>query len=444
MFPWLAYGHISPYLELAKRLTDRGFAIYICSTPINLGFIKKRITGKYSVTIKLVELHLPDTPELPPHYHTTNGLPPHLMATLKRALNGAKPELSNILKTLKPDFVIYDATQTWTAALTVAHNIPAVKFLTSSVSMLAYFCHLFMKPGIEFPFPAIYLSDFEQAKARTAAQDARADAEENDPAAERPNRDCDSIFLVKSSRAIEGKYIDYLFDLMKLKMLPVGMLVEEPVKDDQGDNSNELIQWLGTKSQRSTVLVSFGTEYFLTKEEMEEIAHGLELSEVNFIWVVRFAMGQKIRPDEALPEGFLERVGDRGRIVEGWAPQSEVLAHPSTGGFICHCGWNSVVESIEFGVPVIAMPMHLDQPLNARLVVEIGAGMEVVRDETGKFDRKEIARAIKDAMVEKTGENTRAKMLDVKGRVELKEKQELDEVAELLTQLVTETTQSSN
>ncbi|XP_027101373.1 beta-D-glucosyl crocetin beta-1,6-glucosyltransferase-like [Coffea arabica] len=436
MFPWLAYGHISPSLELAKRLTDRGFAIYICSTPINLGFIKQKIAGKYSATINLVELHLPDTPELPSHYHTTNGLPPHLMSTLKRALNRAKPELSSILKTLKPDLVIYDVTQTWTSALTAAHNIPAVKFLTSTVSMMAYFSHSFMKPDLEFPFPAIYLSDPEWTKFRITAQAARADYEESDPAAERPNRECDRIILTKSSRAIEGKYIDYLFDLTKLKMLPVGTLLEEPIKDDQGDNNDELIQWLGTKSERSTVFVSFGTEYFLTKEEMEETAYGLELSDVNFIWVVRFPLGHKTRPEEALPEGFLERVGDRGRIAEGWAPQAKVLAHPGTAGFVCHCGWNSVVESIEFGVPIIAMPVQLDQPLNARLVVEIGAGIEVVRDENGKFDRKEIARVIKDVVAEEMGENVRGKMRDVSQKIKLKEKQELDEVAELLTQLV--------
>ncbi|KAM2967864.1 hypothetical protein FF1_028077 [Malus domestica] len=71
----------------------------------------------------------------------------------------------------------------------------------------------------------------------------------------------------------------------------------------------------------SVVYISFGSEYFLSKEEIEEIAHGLELSKVSFIWVVRFPKEEKVtRAKEVLPKGFVERVGERGMIVEGWAP----------------------------------------------------------------------------------------------------------------------------
>jgi hypothetical protein len=79
MLPWIAHGHISPFLELAKKLTKRNFHIFFCSTPINLRPIKEKLPQKYSLSIQFVELHLPSLPELPPHYHTTNGLPPHLM-----------------------------------------------------------------------------------------------------------------------------------------------------------------------------------------------------------------------------------------------------------------------------------------------------------------------------------------------------------------------------
>ncbi|WMV53544.1 hypothetical protein MTR67_046929 [Solanum verrucosum] len=78
MFPFLAYGHISPFLNVAKKLADRGFLIYFISTPINLKSIIKKIPEKYADSIQLIKLHLPELPELPPHYHTTNGLPPNL------------------------------------------------------------------------------------------------------------------------------------------------------------------------------------------------------------------------------------------------------------------------------------------------------------------------------------------------------------------------------
>lgn len=96
MLPWLAHGHISPFLELAKRLTKRNFHIYMCSTPVNLNSIKKSVTEKYSQSIELVELHLPSLPNLPPYYHTTNGLPPHLMNTLKIAFEMSSPNFSKL------------------------------------------------------------------------------------------------------------------------------------------------------------------------------------------------------------------------------------------------------------------------------------------------------------------------------------------------------------
>ena len=111
MLPWLAHGHISPFLELAKSLSNRNFQIYQCSTPINLISIKQNLTQNTSTSIKLVEISLPMLHDLPPHHHTTNDLPPHLMPTLKRAFDMSQPSFSNILDTIKPDLVIYDFVQ---------------------------------------------------------------------------------------------------------------------------------------------------------------------------------------------------------------------------------------------------------------------------------------------------------------------------------------------
>ncbi|KAL3523626.1 hypothetical protein ACH5RR_016460 [Cinchona calisaya] len=443
MFPWLAYGHISPHLELAKKLSDTGFSIYLCSTPINLGFIKKKITQKYYSSIHLVEIHLQETPELPAFYHTTNGLPPHLMSTLTNALKRAKPNLSNILKSIEPDLIIYDVLQMWTAGLASTLNIPAVKFTTSSVAAFSYLLHRFINPGQEFPFPAIYVSDIEQARifryAETASkaedEDSSTDHHPEDDDQEVPKRFCDSILIVRSCGEIEGKYMKYLSDMTMMKVVSVGPLFQDPGENLEDEKNDELIQWLGGKSECSSVFVSFGSEYFLTKEDLVEIAFGLELSNVNFIWVVRFPVGEKMRPEEALPEGFLERVKGRGRIVEGWAPQAEILRHPSIGGFVCHCGWSSVLESIEFGVPIIAIPMNLDQPINARLAVEVGAAVEVVRGENQRLQRDVIAQVIRDVVVGNVGEDLRRNLRDLSQKMQSSEKGELDESVDLLTQL---------
>ncbi|WMV15053.1 hypothetical protein MTR67_008438 [Solanum verrucosum] len=111
MFPYLAYGHITPFFELAKNLSDKGFSIDLCSTPINLSLIKKKITQKYSCSIHLVEFHLPNLPELPPHYHTTNGLPIHLQSTLYNAITMSKPQFNEILKDQKPNVLVHDVMQ---------------------------------------------------------------------------------------------------------------------------------------------------------------------------------------------------------------------------------------------------------------------------------------------------------------------------------------------
>uniref|UniRef100_M1DFL2 Glucosyltransferase n=1 Tax=Solanum tuberosum TaxID=4113 RepID=M1DFL2_SOLTU len=102
---------------------------------------------------------------------------------------------------------------------------------------------------------------------------------------------------------------------------------------------------------------------------------GLEQSKQKFIWVLRDADRGDIFKGEdrrvELPEGFEERLKDVGLVVREWAPQPEILAHSSTGGFMSHCGWNSCIESITMGVPIAAWPMHSDQPRNGFLVTEV-------------------------------------------------------------------------
>ncbi|XP_055826538.1 beta-D-glucosyl crocetin beta-1,6-glucosyltransferase-like [Solanum dulcamara] len=431
MFPWLAHGHISPYLTVSKKLADRGFYVYLCSTPVNLNLIKKRIPQKYSLSIHLVELHIPELPELPPNYHTTNGLPTHLNSTLKKAVKMSKPEFSRILHDLKPDLLIHDVLQLWAKEIANSKNIPAITLLTFGAAVLSYFLHSKKKPGIEFPFPAIYLTKIEQKRMQeTMVEVAKyKDPDDEDPFAEDPTQ---VILLMSTSLSIEAKYIDYLSELTQSKYVPVGPPIQEPMNEDDGDM--ELIDWLGKKNEHSTVFVSFGSEYFLTKEEMEEIAYGLELSNINFIWVVRFPKGEEVKLEEALPQGFLEKNDHRGRVVNGWAPQPRILSHPSTGGFVSHCGWNSVMESIDFGVPIIAMPMHIDQPINARWMVEIGVAVEIVRDDEGKVHREEVAQVITSVISETTGGNLREKVKDISEKLKSIREEELDAAVEELIQ----------
>ncbi|XP_073283704.1 UDP-glycosyltransferase 86A1-like [Primulina huaijiensis] len=122
-------------------------------------------------------------------------------------------------------------------------------------------------------------------------------------------------------------------------------------------------QWLETKRPGSVVYVSFGSLVQISKQVIEEIAYGIILSEVNFIWVFR-------DDHKILPHGFEDAFSeDRGLIIP-WCDQISVLSHPAVGGFFTHCGWNSILESIWCGVPMICYPITFDQPTNRKLVVD--------------------------------------------------------------------------
>nr|WIW42893.1 UDP-glycosyltransferase [Nicotiana tabacum] len=180
-----------------------------------------------------------------------------------------------------------------------------------------------------------------------------------------------------TSRVIEGKFLDLLVEVTSTqnkKQWAIGPVL--PAKLDHVSNTNNIcLEWLNKQPPRSVLYISFGTTTSFSDREIKELAMGLEQSKQRFIWVLRDADRGDIFTGEArkveLPEGFEERVKEVGLVVREWAPQLEILAHSSTGGFMSHCGWNSCIESITMGVPIAAWPMHSDQPINGFLVMEI-------------------------------------------------------------------------
>ncbi|KAK8500924.1 hypothetical protein V6N13_062696 [Hibiscus sabdariffa] len=144
------------------------------------------------------------------------------------------------------------------------------------------------------------------------------------------------------------------------------------------------------------------------------MAWGLAESEQPFLWVIRH--GSILEPTELLlPDGFRERVGDRGLIVE-WAPQREVLAHDAVGGFWTHCGWNSTLESVSEGVPMLCRPCFGDQFLNMRYICyvwKIGLRLENV------LERGNVEDAIRTLMVNIQGEEMRNRAMEFKAKTEL-------------------------
>jgi hypothetical protein len=124
------------------------------------------------------------------------------------------------------------------------------------------------------------------------------------------------------------------------------------------------LAWLDTKPRFSVVYVCFGTFAAISEDQLRELALGLEASEKPFLWVVR-ADGW------TPPEGWEERVGERGMLVRGWAPQTAILSHPAVGAFLTHCGSSSLLEAAAAGVPMLTWPLVFDQFIEERLVTEV-------------------------------------------------------------------------
>ncbi|XP_020105796.1 hydroquinone glucosyltransferase-like isoform X2 [Ananas comosus] len=190
---------------------------------------------------------------------------------------------------------------------------------------------------------------------------------------------------------------------------------------DEADESG-CLEWLDRQPADSVLFVSFGSGGSLSTEQMQEMALGLEASGQRFLWVVRcpsdkeknaafFTSGSKDDPSNYLPEGFLERTKDVGRVVSSWAPQVKVLAHAATGGFFSHCGWNSALESTVHGVPMIAHPLYAEQHWNAVLLTEaVGIAIRPrSRDPYGVVGREEIAAAVKELMQGEKGKALRCR-----------------------------------
>lgn len=129
------------------------------------------------------------------------------------------------------------------------------------------------------------------------------------------------------------------------------------------------LSWLETKSPRSVLYVCFGSLGRFTATQLREIARGLEASDRPFIWV----MWNAGEPSNWMPEGFEDRVigSGKGLMVLGWAPQLLILNHEAVGGFVTHCGWNSCLEAITAGVPVVTWPLFADQFLNEKLLADV-------------------------------------------------------------------------
>uniref|UniRef100_A0A0C9S3U3 Glycosyltransferase n=1 Tax=Wollemia nobilis TaxID=56998 RepID=A0A0C9S3U3_9CONI len=429
MFPWLAQGHISPFLELSKRLANHGVKISFLSTPSNIAKIRPSLISSSSGMmgqIDLLQLPLPFVDGLPPQAENTADVPNEMADLLKKALDGLEKPFQNLLERISPDYVIYDFSQYWAATVAARLGIPSVFFSIFNATFTGYAFSLsrgkeeytiedLITPPPGYPSSAIAWHPFEAHYMLGAFNSKKGEISTIDRFL-KSIQGC-SLIAIRSCYEIEGKFIRYLEETCGKSVVPVGPLGPRLSKRGRAGLSEEeskCLGWLDKQASSSVIYVAFGSEVFLSNQQIRAFALGLEATGLPFLWILRFpryihdndndVSEETARAWATLPEGFQSRTRERGFIHMGWAPQVHILSHPSVGVFVSHSGLSSVLEAMRFGVRIVVLPMGNDQALNARLFAkELKVSVEVEREEDGSFTEEHIRKAVVTVMEEDKG-----------------------------------------
>lgn len=235
----------------------------------------------------------------------------------------------------------------------------------------------------------------------------------------------DNICNTRTSLAIICNTVDHLEpeEIVQFQHIyPLRYFAIGPLHLIAPNSSSSLLEpdtncltWLDKQAPHSVIYVSVGSLAIMEKEEIAEMAWGLASSNHPFLWVVRSDAVPESEWADLIPEGFLETVRERGCIVK-WAPQREVLEHNAVGGFWSHCGWNSTLESISAGVPMICWPCFSDQKVNSRYLSHVwNVGLELDH----KLKRVVIKESIQRLMSGKEGEEIRARAYDMQQKMKI-------------------------
>ncbi|XP_015880712.3 UDP-glycosyltransferase 71K2 [Ziziphus jujuba] len=427
VIPFAGVGHLVSTIEFIKRLLSRD--------------------DRFSVTILVIKSpleHSLDPNTSPPSLPSSH---PHIQFINVRSLN--PPPIEVFLKSPEKYFTLYiESYKLKVKEIIVDHVLPNSAplgglfldmFSTSMVDVaqeLGVPSYVFLTSGAGFLGFVLYLQTRHD---RGGAEFELSDIESYIPSYVNPvpsrvlpslafNREGGYVSFVNVARNMKktkGIIVNTVFELeshaiSSLLMdgatppvYAVGPLIdhkgESHFRTDQAKR-DKIIKWLDDQPTKSVIFLCFGSFGSFGVPQLREIAIGLEQSGARFLWSIRQAKSifempiECEKPEEFLPQGFLDRTKELGMIC-GWTPQIEVLAHRAIGGFVSHCGWNSILESLWHGVPIITWPLYAEQQINAfQIVKDLGLGVELrldYRRDGGDVDvvmRDEIEKAVRFVM----------------------------------------------
>uniref|UniRef100_A0A0D6QV50 Glycosyltransferase n=1 Tax=Araucaria cunninghamii TaxID=56994 RepID=A0A0D6QV50_ARACU len=458
MLPSLGHGHLIPFMQLAKKLAAKGLTISFVTTFHHIQSLQGRVNAarENGLDIQLLEMEVPKDHltlgkvnsnsvqwhQLPPLLAADEGLQPHFELFLVRFLGGEISPLPT------PLCLIADFLLGWSSAVGKKFGIPRVSFETSgmfgeSVQQIVWdelprnlprtASGRYLVPGVPREVRLSRLQMLPELPEATT---------ENGThqfwVRQRRGNKQSWRTLVNTFYELEGEFVDH-FERVNGTLRTIGPLLPPEAFEDRrhgrriapavemGANTDEekCLQWLDAQAESSVLYISFGSENSISTVQMEHLALGIEASGVKFAWVLRTPSDVGNRSFSSaldfLPPGFHGRMAERnqGLFLLGWAPQLSILAHPSTGGFLSHCGWNAVLETTTMGVPMIAWPLYAEQHFNSKFVVdELQVALEAPQrfDEGWLVTKEDVERSVRSLMVEEKGKELRERVQRLKAK----------------------------
>ncbi|KAJ4733153.1 Glycosyltransferase [Rhynchospora pubera] len=454
LVPLMAQGHMIPMVDMARLLAEHDATVTFVTTPVNASRIKtiiERIEAS-KLPIKFLKLQFPcEKVGLPEGYESADLLSG--LDQIMKFVDASAMLKESLITCLKgqyhsPTCIIADTNQPWVGDVARELGIPRLAFNGSGAfpNLAMYIIrHQKIFDDVKDDKEIISIPGFphrlEMTKAKAPLSVYRPGMEQFMEKRLKEERIADGM-VVNTFHELESLYVESYAKTAGKKIWTIGpmLLCNKNIHEfsSRGNkasiNEEDCSCWLDSMKPGSVVYVSFGSLAQTTVAQLAEIGLGLEASNKPFVWVIK--SGDKPDVEEWLCNDFEERVKDRGLIIKGWAPQMMILSHPAIGGFLTHCGWNSTLESICTGVPMITWPHFADQFLNEMLIVEIlKIGMKIgveepnqwVTDKESKNDndvmvkRDDVAKAVLELMDEGEEMRERARELARKAREAMNE-----------------------
>ncbi|RZR71392.1 hypothetical protein BHM03_00004906 [Ensete ventricosum] len=444
--PLMAHGHLIPAIDMARLFAERGILVSVVTTPVNATRIRAVIRGidESGLPIRFVELPFPCAQAgLPEGCEHVDVVPPHLFANFFRATALLRLPLESYLRDHhpRPSCIIADVWLPWTMEVARALRVP--RLVCHWISCFAVLCYHnirwqriresisddsepFVVPGLpdRIVTTRAQAPGFFDAFGWDAVYAQSVEAEET----------ADGLVL-NSFDDLEPSYIDKYREATGKKVWAIGPFclgnrdrASKAVRGSQASvDGDRCMVWLDSMQPRSVLYVSFGSLTQTQPSQLVEIGEGLEESGSPFIWVIKDS--ERTPATETWLSGLEGRTKGRALVITGWAPQALILSHPAIGGFVTHCGWNSAVEGVSAGVPMITWPHFADQFLNEKLLVQVlktAVPIGVEAPITYVFDkavalvkREDVSKAVRSVMdggEEGEGRRQRAQELGKKAR----------------------------